>query len=146
MRKKILELEQILEQEIDACSQLEKYIIEKKEYLVKGDIDGLIQADSQLEKYNEAVKKLEEKRQDLYPENPPLEIIKLEKKLKEKLISIENYNNINAELLKHALKILESSFLSITKVLVPESASYNNRGQFAREENIQIISSVIHEA
>ncbi len=146
MRREILELEKILEREINACSQLEKYITEKNDYLIKGDIEGLIKTDIELEKYNEAVKKLEEKRKEIYPDNPPQYIKNLKNKLKDKLVNIEQKNNLNSELLKHALKIVESSILSITKVLVPESASYNNRGKISREENTETISSIVHEA
>ncbi|OGI01628.1 MAG: hypothetical protein A2Y25_05665 [Candidatus Melainabacteria bacterium GWF2_37_15] len=146
MRKEILELEQILEQEITACSELEKYITEKKNCLVKGDLEGLIKTDIELEKYNEAIIKLEEKRKEIYPDNPPLHIKTLKEKLKKKLTKIENQNTINAELLKHALKVIEGSILSITKVLVPESSSYNSKGKINKDENIGIISSIVHEA
>ncbi len=146
MRNEILELEKILEQEIDACNNLEKYIIEKNDYLIKGDIEGLIKTDVELEKYNEAVKKLEQKRQEIYPDNPPAHIEELKQDLKNKLISIEKKNLLNSELLKHALKIVASSITSITKVLVPESSSYNCKGKISREENTQTISSIVHEA
>lgn len=146
MRKEILELEQILEQEIDACSQLEKYIEEKNTCLINGDIETLTKTDIELEKYNEAIKKLEEKRKEIYPDNPPAHIVNLKNKLKQKLTDIDNKNGISSELLKHALKIVESSISSITKVLVPESTSYNSRGRINSKENIGTISSVIHEA
>jgi len=146
MKKDILELEKILEQEINACSQLEKYISEKKDFLIKGDIENLIKTDIELEKYNSAVKKLDEKRIELNMDENPLEIKNLKQQLKEKLVNIEKQNNINDELIKHALKIIESSVLSITKVLVPESTSYNNRGEIIKEENTPTISSIIHEA
>lgn len=146
MRNEILELEKILEQEINACSQLEKYITDKNELLVKGDIEGLIKTDKELEKYNEAVKKLEEKRQEIYPDRHPPQLKTQVDKLKTKLINIEKLNNINAELLNHSLKIIEGSILSITKVLVPESSSYNRKGKVKQEETTQAISSVIHEA
>jgi len=146
MRNEILELEKILEQEIDACNHLEKYIIEKNDCLIKGDIDGLIKTDVELEKYNEAIKKLEQKRQELCPDNPPAHIESLKQDLKNKLINIEKTNLLNSELLKYALKIVESSITSITKALVPESTSYNSRGKMNRDENTGTISSVIHEA
>ena len=145
MKKEIMELEKILEQEIEACSKLEKAIINKKGLLIKGDIEGLMKTDIELEIYNSAVEKLEQKRKFLETETPSLKIKKLRKELKSSLNNIEKHNNITSELLKHSLRIVESSILSITNILVPESASYNNKGKI-NGENTEIISSIIHEA
>lgn len=160
MKKEILELEKILEQEIEACSKLEQYVSDKREYLVKGDIENLIKTDMELEKYNVTVQKLEEKRKRMFPESAAIsEIIDkmeeksraeyiegLKDKLKNSLLNIEKENNISAELIKQSLRVVESSILSITRVLVPESTHYNSRGQVTKKENREIISSVIHEA
>lgn len=146
MRNEILELEQILEQEIAACEQLEKYIVEKKTFLIKGDIDGLLKADTEIEKYNEAVKKLEEKRKEVFPEKPSPHIKTLKQKVKDRLISIDKYNKINSELLKHAMKIIEGTIASFTKTLVPESTAYTRMGSYNKNKNIETISSIIHEA
>lgn len=159
MRKEILELETLLQQEIDACSKLEGYIDDKRQYLVKGDIESIMSVDVELEKYNSALEKLEEKKHQLYPEKSSLtEIIEgiqeknqaarlnsLKNKLGGSLQNIQKQNNINAELIKHSLKVIEGSINSIVNVLVPESSSYNNRGKFIQEENAQTISSVIRE-
>lgn len=160
MRNDILELEKILEQEINACSKLEQYITDKRDFLVKGDMQGIITADMEMEKYNAAIEKLEEKRKQIYPDNFTLsEIIErveeknkaahitsLKDKLNELLGSIQKKNKINAELIKHSLKIIENSINSISSVLIPESVSYNYKGKVARDENSQVISSIIHEA
>jgi len=160
MQKEILELEQILEQEIDACSKLEKYIADKKNYLIKGDIEGIMNADIELEKYNSAIEKLEEKRLQLFPDRPNLkeiidtieekkkaqEMTNLRNKLTDLLTNTQKQNNVNAELIKHSLKIIEGSISSIVKVLVPENPSYNNKGSFIKDNNTETISSVIHEA
>ncbi len=160
MQKEIMELEKILEQEIDACSKLEQYICDKKDYLIKGDIKGIIEVDSKLETYNSAIEKLEEKRQELYPDKSSLrEIIagveeksradyleSLRKKLSELLVNSQKQNNINAELIKHSLTIIESSITSIVNALVPENSYYNSQGKTIKDESSQSISSVIHEA
>ncbi len=159
MQKEILELEKILEQEIEACSQLEKYIVNKKNYLIKGDVDGMVNADLELEKYNSAVEKLEEKRKQLYPEGVSLtEIIEnipekqqaqhmknLKNKLNDLVINVKKENNASAELIKHSLNIVQSSISSIVNVLVPENSHYNNKGKVAKKETSQTMSSVTHE-
>ncbi len=159
MQKEILELEKILEQEIDACSKLEQYIVDKKNFLVKGDIEGIMNTDNELEKYNSAIEKLEEKRLQLYPDKSSLkEIIdnieeknkaqhleKLRVKLNDLLTNTQKQNNINAELIKHSLTIIESSIASIVNVLVPENSYYNSKGRVIKDESSSTISSVIHE-
>ncbi|HSA05578.1 MAG TPA: flagellar protein FlgN [Candidatus Gastranaerophilales bacterium] len=160
MEKDILELEQILEQEIEACSKLEQYINDKKNYLVKGDIQGVMKIDVELDRYNSAVERLEEKRRQLFPDqttlkniidsmeekNKALYIQELRDKLNNTLLNAQKQNNINAELIKHSLKIIESSIASIVNVLVPESISYNRKGKVVNEDSSEVISSVIHEA
>lgn len=160
MQKEILELEKILEQEIEACSKLEQYITDKKDYLVKGDIEGVMKVDRELERYNSAIERLEQKRLQLYPNKNTLsEIIEkieeknkarhignLRDKLNELLTNTQKQNNINAELIKHSLTIIESSISSIVNVLVPESSYYNSRGKVIKDENAGTISSVVHEA
>ncbi len=159
MEKDILELEKILEQEIDACSKLEQYITDKKDFLIKGDIKEIMNVDLKLEKYNSAVEKLEEKRQQLYPNKTSLnEIIdsikeknkaqnikNLKNKLNDMLVNTQKQNNINAELIKYSLKIVESSISSIVSVLVPENSSYNSKGKVIKEETGETISSIIRE-
>lgn len=149
MRRELLELEEILEQEISACSKLEQYITDKREFLIAGDLEGLAKVDYELEKYNSVIEKLEEKKRQLYPieENQKNQKLNnLKKKLNELLLSIDKKNNISSELIKHSLNIIEFSISSITKALVPESISYNSKGRFSKAENAGTISSVIHEA
>lgn len=159
MQKQLLELETLLEQEIDACSKLEQYIDDKRICLVKGDLKGIASADVELEKYNSAVEKLEEKKKQLYPDKSSLtEIIEsinekpkalrlsnLRDKLGSSLTHIQKQNNINAELLMHSLKVIEGSIASFVNVLVPENSSYNHKGKFIKDEATETISSVIHE-
>ena len=160
MEKEILELEKILEQEISACSKLGKYITDKKDFLIQGNIEGLIKTDIELEKYNSAIEKLEEKRKQLYPDNSLLNQIienieeksktrhikNLKDKLNSLLVNIQKQNNINADLIKHSLNIIENSISSITNILVPENFFYDSKGKVKNGENTEIISSIIHEA
>jgi len=159
MEKDILELEKILEQEIEACENLEKQLTDKKESLIKGDIDAMLRADTELEKYNSAIEKLEEERKKLYPEHSALsDIIEniedknsadnlsgMREKFLSKLETVRHKNNLNEELIRHSLKIVDSSINSIINMFVPENSSYNHKGLF-EGESTQAISSVVHEA
>ncbi len=160
MNTEILELEKILNQEIEAYSKLEEYITDKKNCLIKGDIEKIKTIDTELEKYNFAVEKLEEKRNKIYPENLTLkEIIQrienkehaerisvLRIKIKNIALNIQKQHTINTELIKHSLKIIESSIISIANVLVPEGSAYNKKGALKTREKIMNLSSVEHEA
>jgi hypothetical protein len=160
MQKEILELENILEQELDACLSLEKYIVDKKKFLVKGDIESVMKTDFELQKYNSAVEKLEEKKRQLCPDsnaikeilenmqerNKAQEIKNLDAKLKGTIANIQKENTITAELIKHALIIVESHVSSIVKAFAPEISHYNSRGKFSKNDEIEVMSSIIHEA
>lgn len=159
MQKELQELENILEQELDACLTLEKYLVDKKKSLVKGDIDGVMKADLELQKYNAAVEKLEERKRQISPDSNALnailenmqernraqEIKNLDEKLKSTIKNIQKENNITAELIKHALIIVESHVSSIVKAFAPETAHYNNRGKLAKDNEAEFVSSIIHE-
>jgi hypothetical protein len=159
MNTEILELEKILNQEMEAYSKLEEYITDKKDCLVRGDIEKIKTIDTELEKYNYAVEKLEEKRKQIYPENLTLkEIIKgienkehaeritaLRGKIKGILSNIQKQNTINMELLKYSLKIVENSIVTIANVLIPEGSAYNRKGISKKRENTLNLSSIEHE-
>jgi len=157
--KAIIELEEILNQEIEAYSKLEEYISGKKKYLINGDIEKVKVVDTELEKYNYIVEKLEVKRKQIYPDNSTLkEIIErienkeqankistLRDKIKIILSNIQKQNTINMELLKHSLKIVENSIVTIANVLVPEGSAYNQQGLSKSKKRIFDLSSVEHE-
>jgi len=159
MSKEIIELEKILNQEIEAYSKLEEYIIGKKQHLIKGDMEKIIVVDKELEKYNQVVEKLEEKRKQIYPDNSTLKdiierienkeqankISKLRDKIKNLLSNIQKQNIINIELLKHSLKIIENSIVLIANTLVPEGCAYNKKGAIKTEKRLSDLSSVEHE-
>ena len=160
MNKEILELEEILNREIEAYAKLEEYIVGKKEYLINGDIEKVKTVDTELEKYNFVIEKLEHKRKQIYPENITLKeiikkienkedadkISKLRDKIKNILPNIQKQNTINMELLKQSLKIVENSIVVIANVLVPEGSAYNRKGMSKITKNLSGLSSVEHEA
>lgn len=156
----IIELEKILNQEIETYSKLEECINEKKDSLIKGDIEKLGTVDAELEKYNMAVKKLEEKRAQIYPDNLTLreiidrienreqaeKISSMREKIKTSVLNIQKQNTINNELLKHSLKIVENTIIFIAKALMPEGSAYNQKGASRTGKNLSVLSSVEHEA
>lgn len=160
MNSEIFELEKILNQEIEAYSKLEEYITDKKNCLIKGDIEKIKTIDSELEKYNFAVEKLEEKRKKIYPDNLTLkQIIErienrdyaekmsvLRTKIKNIALNIQKQNTISMELLKYSMKVVENSIITIANVLVPEGSSYNKKGFANKRDSIANLSSVEHEA
>lgn len=160
MNNEILELEQILNNEIEAYSKLEEYISGKNEYLIKGDIEKINEVDVELEKYNCIIEKLEEKRKNIYPENVTLKeiiekienreqadkIANLRNKIKSILLNVQKQSTVNVELLKHSLKIVENSIVVIANALVPEGSAYNQKGVHKASKQLLNISSVEHEA
>lgn len=163
MKTEILELEKILNEEIEAYSTLEKYIIEKKDNLIQGNIEKLKYTDNELEKYSAIVEKLETKRAkvsskfgnermslreiiDNIEDNRQAERISSTRdKLQNIAGNIQRHNNINAQLIAHSLKLIEHSVVSIANILVPESSAYNNSGKIKCTQ-AETISSVVHEA
>lgn len=160
MNKEIMQLEDILNGELDACLKLEKYINEKNDCLVRNDMEKIKEVDDELSKYNCIVEKLEEKRKQIYPENVSLvEIIKrienkeqanklsgLREKIKGVLNNLGKINAVSEEILKFSLKLAESSAIMIANILVPEGAAYNRKGMTKNRQEILNISSVEHEA
>lgn len=157
--KSIYELEKILNQEIEAYSKLEEYISGKKQHLINGDMEKISAVDTELEKYNYIVEKLEEKRKQIYPDNSTLKqiierienkeqankISNLRDKIKSLLSGIQKQNTINVELLKHSLKIVENSIVVIANAIVPEGSAYNQRGATKTGKRLFDLSSVEHE-
>lgn len=164
MQIEIKELEAVLNQEIEAYSKLEQYILDKKDSLIKGDIDKLKNIDFELEKYSNVVEKLELKRSEINSktgnENLTLkEIINrieseeqsqklsnMRSKLKNLVSNIQKQNRINALLIDHSLKLVEHTVVSIANVLIPESSAYNNMGKIKSNTNKEGVSSIIEEA
>lgn len=166
MEKRFLELEEIIDDQINIYSKIEKCVMDKKEVLVKGDIDSLRMLDQKIETYISKIEKLENKRQSVYSnlgksDSTLREIIdsvsddkksqnlgiKLDS-LRETIMNIKKYNDMNAQLIKHSLKLIEHSVFSIANVLMPESSTYNNYGRVkSSSKNLNMtISSVNQEA
>jgi len=165
MRSEVIELEKILDREIEAYSKLEKYIIDKKESLINGDIEKLRDIDCEIEIITSITGDLESKRSEvssrfgdenlslkeiierIEEEDKVKNITNRRSKLKNLVDNIQRQNNINAKLIEHSLKLVEFSVNSIANALLPEMSAYNNQGKIQKSRvKTEIISSVIHEA
>jgi seryl-tRNA synthetase len=163
MNTGLLELEEMLNKEIEAYSRLEKYITDKKECLIKGDIEKLINIDYEIEKFNHETEKIKNERERIRAlfgqENLSLKdivekieendktskISSLRKKLKNIAENIYRKSSINAQLIEHSLRIIEQSVISIANALIPEASAYNNLGKANGSQNKTSISSITHE-
>ncbi|EKE03823.1 MAG: hypothetical protein ACD_20C00147G0004 [uncultured bacterium] len=164
MKTELLELEEALNQEIEAYSKLERYILEKKDSLVSGDIEKLKNIDYEIEKFGSETEKLGTRRakinsrfgsenltlkeiiEKIEEEDKAEKISGLRLKLKNLAENIRRQNNINAQLIEHSLRILEFSITSIANVIIPEASAYNKLGKANNNPNNTGVSSVIHEA
>ena len=162
MQKEIFELEKLLNEEIEAYSEIEKYIYDKKESLIKCDIEKLKDIDCNLEEYTCLIANIESKRKNVTSkinnENMTLQeiILKIEdknqaqrflttgEKIKNLVSNIKEQNNICNSLIQHGLKLVEFSINSIASALVPESSSYNRMGKTKQHQSQ--VSSIIQEA
>lgn len=163
MKTEIIELESILNQEMEAYGKLEQYIIDKKESLVKGDIEKLMFIDAEIEKFSRTAGNLETKRievsykfseenlslkeiiERIEKEEETQNLTSLRLKLKKIVESIEKHNKINARLIENSLKIIEFSVNSIAKVFIPEISAYDNHGKARKISNTSGVSSVVHD-
>lgn len=154
----ITKLEEILEEELKIYQDIEKGVIEKKEVLIKGDMEKLAQIDVELENHAGLVKKLEAQRIELSNNKnlntlfesykaQNVEITKaltLKEKIEIMAKNIKKINDINAELIKHSLQLVESSIGIIIKALVPEINAYDSMGKKGKNKNF-IMSSVVQD-
>ena len=163
MQVDILELENVLNQEFDVFSKLEKNIVDKKKHLVNSDIESLRTVDIEIEKLSILVQNLELKKSELLNKSgEKLDLLKvieeLEDKQKVKTLSllkekiknitsnIYRQNNINAQLIEHSLKLIEHTLTIITNALMPESSAYNNLGRVNKNQVQTGVSSISQEA
>jgi len=163
MIKEINDLEEVLNKEIEAYSNLEKYLSDKKTVIVQRDVEKLKHIDMEIQSWSNKIQTLDAKLKQISSDfegenltlNQIIERIEKEKKpselpvLKNKLNNIADktrrQNKINLELLEHTMKIIENSVNIIANALAPEVSSYNKRGRKI-ENNAETVSSIMHEA
>jgi len=163
MQTNILELENVLNQEIDVFSKLEKYITDKKKHLINSDIESLRVVDIEIEKLSVLIQNLELKKskflnksgknlslskviEEIEDKNKANELSLLKEKIKTQALNIHRQNNINAQLIEHSLKLIENTVKIITNALMPENSAYNNLGQSRKNQVKAGVSSINQEA
>lgn len=154
-------LEEVLNKEFEIYDEIERHTEYKKQILIKCDMDNLKEIDLKIEKYVKMAKVLEDERNKITEgNNLPLKeiisnvdnneiknkILNIGEKIKNKTDLIKKQNSLNEELIKHGLKMLEFTVLSITNVLSPDVSSYNACGKKNKSNNSVNISSIIREA
>lgn len=164
MQESIKELEKILNEQIDIYSDMENKIAQKKEILVKGDLECLKNIDNDIETLVQSINKLEYKRSRLLeinkdlkyknlsqiaealPKNEAKSILSTKEKLNKVLTNIKRLNDINAELIIHSIKLVQHTATLIGNTLNPEGSAYNRNGKIYKNNSINSsISSVIHD-
>lgn len=158
-----IEMEKLLKSELEIFLKLEESIVEKKKHLIQSDMDNLRKVDIEIEKLSLLINNLESKKVDLLKKSDNCKDFKafimnikddktankiflLKEKIKNSAINIQKQNKINARLIEHALKLVESSVMIITNALMPESSSYNNLGKKQKGQAETSVSSIIQEA
>ncbi len=166
MIEKLNELEQILDKEIKTYKEIDECIIDKKNILMKNDAESLLKVDQKLLSYSQKMTDLEKERINFYstmtPRQSSLSAIiesamnldrnkanKIQEK-RNKIVSlaknIEKNENTNKELVKHSLKMIESTVSMIAKALNPKMDSYGNTGKAYGRAITPGLSSIVKEA
>lgn len=166
MKESLDKIEKIIEQEIKAYSELEKYIDNKTQILSKNDIPALEEIDNKIiQKTTSAVNFARARQQEcINVERIDLtfsELVKhafnLDKKQGERfeekrkklasiIKNIQNKNNINAKLIDNSLFIMNKTVDFILKLVAPELDSYTQNGQMKKLNDNYKISSIEQEA
>jgi len=157
-------IENILNYEITTYSNIQNCILSKKEALIKGDIETLQKIDNEILIYEQEITKIEAERNNIkgsfqrmtlgevveklqkIDKQQAERILEKKEKIKEISQNIKKYNEVNTELIKHAIKLVENSISSIIGAFVPETKSYNSYGKSSKNTANTMISSVIKNA
>ena len=143
--QKLTELKGILSQEIQSYEALEKMMTHKKALLIAGKAEELSRLDQDLLRITQKVTELEQKRmtllvqmghqnQTLHEFIRTLDIqdsrnfMEARQRLVRVVDNVKTLNETNRTLLDLSLKWIESSVEVIASLLVPEGASYTQKG------------------
>jgi flagellar biosynthesis/type III secretory pathway chaperone len=138
------DFKRILNEEITLYSEMEQYLAQKKQIIIQGDLNRLVQVDDELEKLTQRAQDLEQERIALMVsmgrEGDTLRdfIASLEtgedthlltharSQLVEATESIKTLSLTNRDLLTQSIRFIEQSVGVIASILTPEGASYTN--------------------
>lgn len=149
----IEELESILKQQVEVYTDMEREVLNKKEFIIKGDITRLQEVDTELEKITHNIQKLEKRKKEvenLLNINQTFDtnrnrIIKFEEDIKAVTKNINRHNKVSMELLKHSLKMVEGSINIILNTATPETSTYNAFGKVKNNHTNTGISSIVQD-
>lgn len=156
-------LEEIIDKEITAYSQLHELCIIKQETLVKNKAKELIEIDSKIINKIQTIKPLVQERNKLSKKisneelnlsqiiektakiNPDLskKFATKKEKINELLKEIKRTESINSNLIKHGIKLVEKTAQIIFSSIIPNSDKYNNQGKL--DNPLQIPLSSVNE-
>lgn len=143
-RIKMEDLKRILNEEIALYNRIEQHLAEKKQHIIQGNLEQLVQVDNELEKLSQQGKVLEQERLALMVsigrEGETLRefIASLESgedshllnqartRLIETTNSIKTLSKTNRDLLTQSIRFIEQSVNVIASILAPEGASYQD--------------------
>lgn len=161
----ILSLEKIVEEEISGYEKIEKLYMDKKEILIRGKSDDLLNIDSKILNTFQNINKIAMKRVGILNEldiktpnmsaiiefanknNPEIAKRFEEKKkiINELSSNISKLEKLNLELTKHGINITNKTLEAILKSLTVTTNEYNQRGQNIAGEHLEM-SSIVEEA
>lgn len=165
MKESLDKIEKIIDKEIEAYLELEKFIDAKTSVLVKNDILALEEVDSKIIEKTTNVATFARARQQecINVERIDLTFSELvrhafnidevqskrfdekRKKLEKIVQEIQKKNNINAKLIDNSLFIMNKTIDFILKIIAPELDSYTQNGQMKKLNDNYKISSIEQE-
>ncbi|MEW5819969.1 MAG: flagellar protein FlgN [Cyanobacteriota bacterium] len=146
MRTLVNTLKNNLSEQLNHYENMDKLTEQKKELIIKGDVESLADLDKQIESIACHVLDLEQRRVKLLGRYVTKEsrlsdflmvvepdLAKPLNQLREKLLNvmanIKKTNQLNVYLINNSIKWIEHSVNTISNVLAPESAAYNSYGK-----------------
>lgn len=158
-----IDLENLLKSELDVCLKLEESVLEKKKHLIHSDIEAMRLVDVEIERLSILLNNFEAKKTEMLKDfnkgkdfnlflnsltdkNSANNVSSLRDRIKISAINIQKQNKINAQLIEHALKLVEGSLMIITNAFMPETSSYNNLGKKQKFQSKNSVSSIVKEA
>lgn len=146
MKNLAIQVKNNLHEQLNLYNYVDRLTTHKKELIIKGDADGLVELDKHIQAVLCELIALEQKRlrllhghidknaklsdftQNLEPElAKPLDDVRLQ--LLEVMKKIDKLNRLNIYLIKNSIKWIEHSVTTIANVLLPESAAYGATGR-----------------
>lgn len=166
MKQYLDNIEEILDQEIQAYTTLEKFVSDKTEIIMKNDVEALENLDIEIVQQTTKVANLARARQQqcIYVERIDLTFSELiqkalgvdeiqaqrftEKKnrLESIIADIQKKNNINAKLIQNSLLLMNRTIDFVLKLFAPELDAYNQMGKMKKPNDNYKVSSVEKEA